>query len=286
MPSRLKRLMAKGVVAAPGAYNAATAMLAEKAGFKAVYVSGAGLANSCGLPDTGLLSIEETAVFASYIIKSTALPAIVDVDTGFGGPGKVSETVRVFESIGAAAVQIEDQEFPKRCGHLEGKRVMPAKEFARKIRAAVADRKGGGMLIIARTDARACEGLASAMERARIYLDAGADMVFPEALLGKAEFREFASCVKAPLLANMTEFGKSPYLSVREFGEMGYAVVIFPMTCFRAAMKAAGAALAELKTRGTQKRMLDKMQTRDELYRLLGYSPEAKTKKGKGNICR
>lgn len=269
----LKKIIGKETLIVPGVFNAAAAMIAEEAGFKAVYVSGAGLSNSCGLPDTGLLSLKETALFSSYITSAVKIPAIVDIDTGFGGEAKVKEAIRVFEAIGAAAVQIEDQEFPKRCGHLEGKTVIPAREFAKKIRAAVGARNSADFLIIARTDARACEGLSKAIERARIYLDAGADMIFPEALLDKLEFAEFARAVNAPLVANMTEFGKSPFIPVGELNEMGYAMALFPMTCFRIAMKAMEAALIEVGRRGTQKRLLHRMQTREELYRLIGYSP-------------
>ncbi|OGQ60286.1 MAG: methylisocitrate lyase [Deltaproteobacteria bacterium RIFCSPLOWO2_02_FULL_53_8] len=263
----------------PGAYNAATAMLIKEAGFKAVYISGAGLANSCGLPDTGLLSLEETVLLSSYITAAVDCPTLVDVDTGFGGPLSVKKTVRAFEAIGAGAVQIEDQEFPKRCGHLDNKRVVPAREFAKKIKAAVASRNNTDFLIVARTDSRAGEGMDAAVERALIYLDAGADMIFPEALLDKREFTQFATAIKAPLVANMTEFGKTPYITADEFAGIGYNIVLFPMTCFRLAMRSVETALGELKAKGTQKRLLNKMQTREALYKLLGYSPDGGAKK-------
>lgn len=279
MSISLKKLIAKETVVMPGAYNAATALLIKEAGFKAVYVSGAGLSNSCGLPDTGLLSLEETVLLSSYITSAVDCPTLVDIDTGFGGPVSVKKTVRAFEAIGASAVQIEDQEFPKRCGHLDNKRVVSVKAFAKKIKAAVSARKDADFLIVARTDSRACEGMDAAVERALIYLDAGADMVFPEALLDKREFTQFARAVKAPLVANMTEFGKTAYITADEFADIGYNIVLFPMTCFRLAMRSVETALGELKAKGTQKRMLNKMQTREELYKLIGYSPDSGAKK-------
>lgn len=272
MKTSLRELMKRGTVSAPGVFNAASALLAEKAGFDALYVSGAGLANSCGLPDTGLLPRDEVVRFVSYITNAVSLPAIVDADTGFGGPNDAADTVRALEEAGAGAVQIEDQEFPKRCGHLPGKSVIPASEFALKIKAAAGARKDKDFLIIARTDARSVEGFKGAIERASIYLEAGADCVFPEALESKEEFMAFAKTVQAPLMANMTEFGKSPYLTVNEFRDLGYSIVLFPMTAFRAAMKAMEAAYSELYSDGTQKGMLGRLQTREELYRLIKYS--------------
>ncbi len=271
MAGRLKGLLKKGLLI-PGAFNAASAMLIEQAGFEALYISGAGLSNSNGVPDAGLLSLDETVRLSSYIIKAVKIPAIVDVDTGFGGPQEVRETVRRFEEAGAEAVQMEDQEFPKKCGHLPGKRVIAPSDFVEKIRAAASARKDKNFLIIARTDARAVTGLTDAIERANLYMEAGADLIFPEALETKDEFREFSEKVKTPLMANMTEFGKTPYITMDEFSEMGYSIVIFPMTCFRTAMKAVEEALKELKGSGTQKKLLDKMQTREELYKLLKYS--------------
>lgn len=267
----LKGVLREGTLATPGAFNAASAMLIERAGFKAGYVSGAGLSNSNGLPDTGLLSLGETVMLSSYMVKAVGIPLIIDADTGFGGPDDVKTAVKAFEEIGFSAMQIEDQEFPKRCGHLPGKTVITAEEFVKKIKAAVSARRKDDFLIIARTDAKASEGIEGALKRAKAYIDAGADMIFPEALETKEEFSRFAEEIKAPLLANMTEFGKTPYITLDEFGKMGYAAVLFPMTAFRAAMKAIEAALSELKEKGTQKGMLEKMQTREELYRLLKY---------------
>lgn len=271
MRRRLKGIFSGKALPVPGAFNAASAMMIEKAGFEAVYVSGAGLSNSSGLPDAGLLTLADTVRLASTIIKAIGIPAIVDIDTGFGDAARVREAVRMFEEAGADAVQMEDQEFPKKCGHLPGKRVVPPAEFADKIKAAASARKDKDFLIIARTDSRAVAGLDDAIERARLYIEAGADMIFPEALETKEEFREFSKSVKAPLMANMTEFGKTPYITMDEFSEMGYSIVIFPMTCFRIAMKAMEEALNELKGTGTQKGLLDRMQTRAELYRLLKY---------------
>jgi methylisocitrate lyase len=197
---------------------------------------------------------------------------IVDADTGFGGPLSVARSVRELERAGAAAIQIEDQQDPRRCGHLAGKRLIPAKMMAEKIRSAAKARKDPDFIIIARTDARGVEGLQGAIDRALRYRDAGADMIFPEALESASEFSRFADRVKAPLMANMTEFGKSPYLSVRDFDRLGYRLVIFPMTIFRVMMKSAEAALHELKRSGTQRSLLGEMQTRKELYELLDYA--------------
>ena len=183
----------------------------------------------------------------------------------------MAKTIKAFEETGASAIQIEDQVFPKRCGHLPGKSVIPQAQFVEKIKAAVDARKSPDFLIIARTDARATNGLDEAIKRANAYINAGADIIFPEALETKEEFIEFTRAVKAPLMANMTEFGKTPYIGLDEWGEMGYSFVLFPMTAFRAGMKAMEDALRELKERGTQKGLLGKMQTREELYKLLRY---------------
>lgn len=270
----LRRAMARGCVAMPGAFNAGIARLVERAGFPAVYVSGAGLANGAGgVPDIGLLGLSEVAQLAGYVAKAVRIPAVVDADTGFGGPNDAARAVERLESAGLAGLHIEDQVFPKRCGHLGGKELVPAREMVGKIRAAVRARKDKDFLIIARTDARAVEGFDAAVERARLYLDAGADAIFPEALETAAEFRQFAREVRAPLMANMTEFGRGPLLSVRQLESMGYRMVLFPMTIFRVAMKAAEKCLGDLKRRGTQRGSLGRMQTRTELYDLLDYDP-------------
>ena len=272
--TRLRRDIAAGSVVMPGAFNAGMARLVERCGFSAVYISGAGLANAtAGVPDIGLLTLTEVAQLAQYIADAVNIPVVADADTGFGGPENVARTVRTFERIGLAGLHLEDQEFPKRCGHLAGKTLITSNEMAEKIRAAVAARRDRDFLIIARTDAREIEGLESAVQRAKTYLEAGADAIFPEALKTAKEFCEFARKVRAPLMANMTEFGQSPLLSVKELAEMGYRMVIFPQTAFRVSMHAAESCLRDLKRRGTQKMWISQMQTRDQLYKLLNYDP-------------
>ena len=270
----LRRAMARGCVAMPGAFNAGVARLIERAGFQAVYVSGAGLANgAAGVPDIGLLGLSEVAWLAGHIARAVSIPVVVDADTGFGGPKDAGRAVERFECEGLAGLHIEDQVFPKRCGHLGGKELVRAAEMVRKIRAAVRARRDKDFLIIARTDARAVEDFAGAVDRARAYLAAGADAIFPEALQTTAEFRRFAKEVRAPLMANMTEFGRSPLLSVSRLQSMGYRMVIFPMSAFRVTMKAAEQFLGDLNRRGTQRPWLGRMQTRAQLYDLLDYDP-------------
>ena len=272
--TRLRRAIRAGCIAMPGAFNAATARLVERAGFDAVYVSGAGLANAtAGVPDIGLLSLAEVAQLSGYIARSVKIPALVDADTGFGGPAEAALAVREFERAGLAGMHIEDQVFPKRCGHLAGKAVVSVEEMAEKIRAAADARSDRDFLIVARTDARAAEGFDAAVARARAYLDAGADAVFPEALETAGEFCAFAKKIRAPLMANMTEFGRSPLLSMRQLATAGYRMVLFPLTAFRVSMRSAEECLRDLRRRGTQRAWLDRMQTRAELYELLGYDP-------------
>jgi len=270
----LRRAMAGGCVVMPGAFNAAMARLIERCGFEAAYISGAGLANAtAGVPDIGLLTLSEVSQLAGYIADAVNIPVLADADTGFGGAENVARTVRTFERIGLAGMHLEDQEFPKRCGHLTGKALVPVEEMSEKISVAVRARRDKDFLIVARTDARAVEGFDSAMQRAKGYLEAGADAIFPEALQTAKEFRDFARKVRAPLMANMTEFGRSPLLSVRELAELGYRMVIFPQTAFRVSMHAAESCLRDLKRRGTQKAWLKRMQTRQQLYKLLDYDP-------------
>jgi len=272
----LRSAIGKGCIAMPGAFNAATAKLVERAGFEAVYISGAGLANAtAGVPDIGLLSLEEVARLAGYIAQAVEIPAIVDADTGFGGPQNVARTVNEFERAGLAGMHIEDQVFPKRCGHVIGQTLISTGEMVEKIKAAVWARCDPDFLMIARTDAPAVEGLESAIKRALAYVKAGADAIFPEALRAASDFRAFAKHVRVPLLANMTEFGRSPLLSVRQLSAMGYRMVIFPQTAFRVAMFSEEAALRDLKRRGTQRSWLPRMQTREKLYDLLDYDPAA-----------
>jgi len=274
---RLRELMARRLVMMPGAFNALTAIQIEGAGFEAVYISGAGLAAARGVPDIGLLSMTEVAADAGTIANAVSIPALVDADTGYGPPLSVMRAVREFEQRGLAAIQLEDQENPKKCGHLPGKRLVSTSEMARKIGAAVEARRDQDFVIVARTDARAVEGLNASVRRAREYVRAGADAVFPEALESAEEFRAFAQGlskegVKVPLVANMTEFGKTPYLTVREFEDLGYRLVLFPVTALRMATKAVETMLAELKALGTQQGLLNRMHTRQQLYDLLRYS--------------
>jgi methylisocitrate lyase len=273
---RLRELIADDCVAMPGVPNASMARQVEQTGFDAVYISGAGLANAtAGVPDIGLLSLTEVARLAGYIADAVAIPAIVDADTGFGGAENVTRTIHELERAGLAGCHIEDQEFPKRCGHLAGKSVVDLEEMIGKIEAAVAARRDPDFLLIARTDARAIEGFEEAVKRASRYVEAGADAIFPEALQSQQEFKDFAAAVQVPLLANMTEFGRSPLLSMKELREFGYRMVIFPMSAFRVVMKASEEFLRHLKARGSQAEWIDQMQTRQELYELLDYDPNA-----------
>lgn len=280
--ARLRALIADHTVVMPGAINALSARLIERMGFEAIYLSGAVLANSViGEPDVGVTTLTEAAMHAARCTAVTGIPILMDADTGFGtAEENAARTVREYERAGLAGLHLEDQEFPKRCGHLEGKRLVPCEEFCARLAAAAAARRDPGFLIIARTDARGVTGYDDAVERAHAYLKAGADGIFPEALGSAEEFARFARDLTpagasrpAPLLANMTEFGRTPYLTVEQFAALGYAMVIFPVTLQRVAMKAMEQALAELQSRGTQKGLLDRMQTRQELYELLGYVP-------------
>ncbi len=259
------------IIVAPGVYAPSIAMLAERMGFKAVYLSGAALTGMLGMPDLGVITLTEVAQFTKYIADKISIPLIVDADTGFGEAINVKRTVELLESSGASAIQIEDQVLPKKCGHLKGKQLIPAEEMVKKIIAAVEARRSEELLIIARTDARGVEGLEKAIERAELYREAGADIIFPEALTSIEEFREFAERIKAPLLANMTEFGVSPLLSAEELAEIGYKIVIFPATTFRASMKASKQILETLKRKGTQREDIDKLMTRKEFYDLINY---------------
>jgi methylisocitrate lyase len=278
---RFRELIAAGPVMLPGVPNAAMARQVARVGFDAVYVSGAGMANAtAGVPDIGLLTMTEVVRLAGYIANSVTIPAIVDADTGFGGAENVARTVRELEAAELVGCHIEDQEFPKRCGHLPGKSIVDVNEMVARIKAAVEARRDEDFLIIARTDARAVEDFNGAVKRAQKYLEAGADAIFPEALQSADEFKAFASEIKAPLLANMTEFGKSPLLSFQELSDFGYRMVIFPQSAFRVAMKASEEFLRALKKAGAQRGWIDNMQTRKELYELLDYDPAAESWKG------
>lgn len=280
--ARLRALIADHTVAMPGAINALSARLIERMGFEAMYLSGAVLANSViGEPDVGVTTLTEAAMHATRCAAVTSIPIVMDADTGFGTAAEnAARTMQEYERAGLAGLHLEDQEFPKRCGHLEGKRLVPREEFCARLAAAAAARRDPSFLIIARTDARGVTGYDDAVERAHAYLATGADAIFPEALQNADEFGRFArdltpagAARPAPLLANMTEFGQTPYLTVDEFAALGYAMVIFPVTLQRIAMKAMEQVLAELRANGTQKGLLDRMQTRQELYDLLGYVP-------------
>lgn len=276
MPSpgaRLRAAWNAQPIAIPGAFNALTARLAERQGFAAVYLSGGALsAGWAGLPDIGLLSLTEFVEQAAVIARATSLPLLCDADTGFGEAVNVERCIRLFEQAGTAGVHLEDQVLPKRCGHLSGKALVETSAMTAKIRAAVATRRDRDFVIIARTDARSVEGFNAAVERASAYRAAGADMIFPEALESAQEFAEFAARVEGPKLANMTEFGRSPLLSVDELGGLGYQATLFPLTAFRAAMRAAEQTLMALRTHGSQRGLTDQMQTRAELYDVLGYT--------------
>ncbi len=258
------------MVVAPGVFSPLSAVVARRAGFAALYVSGAGFSASLALPDLGLFTLTELADFVRRVYRACGLPLLVDADTGFGEALNVLSAVRELEGSGAAAIQLEDQPLPKRCGHLSGKSVVPPEEMARKVAAAASARRHA--LIVARTDARAVEGLEGAVRRALLYREAGADVIFPEALESEEEFAEFARRVGGWLLANMTEFGRSPYLTAHRLAELGYRVVIFPVTALRAAMKAAEEVLEVLRRDGTQVEVLDRLQTRAELYDRIGYA--------------
>jgi methylisocitrate lyase len=269
--ARLRTACADRCIAMPGVFNALVAKMAERARFEGMYLSGAALSASAGLADVGLLSMCEVVEQARRITAASSLPLLADAETGFGGPLNVERVVKEFARAGVAAIQLEDQRLPKRCGHLSGKSLISAEEMEQKIRAATTARPDPDFVIVARTDARGVEGFDAAVGRARRYLAAGADMILPEALEDRDEFASFGRALNALLVANMTEFGRSPLLSVRELHELGYRIALFPVTTFRAAMKAAERMLTEISRSGTQSPVLDWMQTRADLYDLLGY---------------
>lgn len=264
-------IAADAIVRAPGAISPLVAMAIERAGFEAVYVSGAVVSADLGLPDIGLTTLSEAANRAEQIARVTDLPTIVDCDTGFGEPMSAARTTRMVEERGIAGLHLEDQVNPKRCGHLDGKAIVPADAMLQKIKAAVDARRDDRLLIIARSDARAVEGLDAMIERANLYAEAGADMIFAEALQNEDEWRHASSRISAPLLANMTEFGKSDLLSASELQKLGASLVIYPVTTLRIAMKAVLDALDVIAETGTQRDVVDHMQTRQELYDLLRY---------------
>jgi methylisocitrate lyase len=255
------------IIQMPGAHDAMAGLLAKEIGFPAIYLSGGAFSASIGMPDLGIITLTELTTRAREIIRATDLPMLVDIDTGFGSVLNVSRTVKELSEAGVAAIQIEDQDLPKKCGHLNGKKIVPTEEMKHKVQAARKADKD--IVIIARTDAKAMEGIDSAIERAKQYVEAGADAIFPEALTTEEEFRKFAGSIDVPLLANMTEFGKTPYITAQEFQEWGYRMVIYPVTSLRVAAKAVELVYQEIKAKGTQKESEENMQTREELYETL-----------------
>jgi methylisocitrate lyase len=269
---RLRQAWAAEPIMVPGVFNSLVAIMAERLGFRAVYLSGGALSAATGVPDVGLVTLPEFVEQARSIALATSLPLLADADTGFGEALNVERTVRLFEAAAAAGIHLEDQQLPKRCGHLSGKSLIDPAAMAAKVRAAVAARRDPDFVIVARTDARGVTGFDDAVGRARLYLEAGADAIFPEALESADEFARFARAVPAPLVANMTEFGKGPLLDFAGLAGMGYRMVLYPLTAFRAALRAARDTLAELRQNGHQRDRLREMLTRAELYDLLGYS--------------
>ncbi|MBF6559445.1 MAG: methylisocitrate lyase [Candidatus Binataceae bacterium] len=261
---------APGIVMVPGAHNALAGMLAMRAGFKAIYLSGAALSASLGLADLGILGLDELCLFTRTIARAAAIPLIVDGDTGYGGVLNVMRTVRELEDAGAAAIQLEDQQLPKKCGHLNDQRLVAPDEMAAKVAAAVRARRH--LKVIARTDAAGVEGLDAAIARARLYRAAGADVIFPEALTTAEMFRKFAGAIDAPLLANMTEFGRTPYFSAGEFAAFGFKLVIWPVSSLRVAAHAIGDLYGTIMRDGGASAMLERMQTRADLYETIGYA--------------
>jgi methylisocitrate lyase len=269
---RLRHAFERQAIPIPGVFNALVARMAERLGFEAVYLSGAALSASAGLPDIGLVSVTEFVDAARSITQACPVPLLCDADTGFGEALNVERTVRLFESAGAAGIHLEDQQMPKRCGHLSGKQLVDAEAMAAKLRAAVAARRDPDFLIVARTDARGVSGFDDAVRRALLYRQAGADAIFPEALESEAEFRTFARAVSGPLLANMTEFGKGPILDLDTLAGMGYRMILYPVSALRSALRAAEATLQEIRSKGHQRDRIAQMLTRAELYDLLGYT--------------
>jgi len=269
---RLREAWANAPLQIPGVFNPLLARVAERLQFRAVYLSGGALSAGYGVPDIGLITLSEFVAEAGRIAQATQLPLLCDADTGFGEALNVERTVMLFEAAGVAGIHLEDQRMPKRCGHLSGKSLVPAEEMAAKIRAAVAAKRDKDFVIIARTDARGVNGFDDAVRRAECYLAAGADVIFPEAMESAEEFADFARRVRAPLLANMTEFGKGPLLDAAELGRLGYTMILYPLTAFRSAMKAAEETLRAVAEDGHQRDRVPTMLTRAELYERLNYT--------------
>ena len=268
--SRFRALLKRpGILKLPGAHNGMAALQAKAAGFEALYLSGAAMTASMGLPDLGIITVDEVAFFVRQIVRSSGLPLLVDGDTGYGEALNVMHMVRTFEDAGAGAVHLEDQLLPKKCGHLNDKKIADAHDMAAKVAAAAKARRD--LVIIARTDAAASEGLDGAVARAKLYMEAGADAIFPEALNTQEMFRAFAQRMPGvPLLANMTEFGKTPFFTASEFEAMGYRMVIWPVSSLRVANKAQQKLYAAIARDGGAQNEVDDMQTRAELYEMIG----------------
>ncbi|MDP5273571.1 methylisocitrate lyase [Chengkuizengella axinellae] len=274
LAQRFKDLMnSNTILKIPGVHNGMAALIAKSVGFQSLYLSGAAYTASRGLPDLGIVSSDEVATCARDLIRNTNLPLLVDIDTGFGGILNVARTAREMVEARVAAVQIEDQELPKKCGHLNGKKLVSTRDMMQKIR--TLKEVSPSLIVIARTDAKDVEGMEAAIERANCYVEAGADGIFPEALRSEEEFQTMNRFIKAPLLANMTEFGKTPYYTAKQFEQWGYQMVIYPVTSLRVAAKAMEQVFTEILETGTQVKSLKKMQTREELYdRILYYAYE------------
>lgn len=260
---------APGILRIPGAHHPLAGLIARRRGFKALYVSGGALSAMLGLPDLGIVTLEELCFFTRALHRATGLPLVVDADTGYGEALNVMRTVRELEDAGAAGIQIEDQVLPKKCGHLNDKKLAVPEDMAAKVAAARRARRH--IRIVARTDAVASEGMAAAIARAQLYVRAGADAVFPEALTTEAMFREFAAAVPVPLLANMTEFGRTPQFTAEQFESFGFRMVIWPATSLRAAARTLDHLYGTLAREGSAASLLTGMQTRAELYDLIGY---------------
>lgn len=258
-----------GIYQLPGAHNGQAAIQARAAGFDGLYLSGAAMTASMGLPDLGIITVDEVAFFIRQIVRASGLPLLVDGDTGYGEALNVMHMVRTFEDAGAGAVHLEDQILPKKCGHLNGKNLVPADDMAAKV--AAAKKASRDIMIVARTDAAGVEGYDAAVARAKLYVEAGADAIFPEALVTREMFEKFAQDMPGvPLLANMTEFGKTPFYTAAEFEAMGYKMVIWPVSSLRVANKAQADLYASIKANGGTHKMVDRMQTRQELYDTIG----------------
>jgi methylisocitrate lyase len=270
---RLREAWQVAAVALPGVFNPLVARMAERLGFRAVYLSGAALSASSAVPDVGLLTLTEFVEAARGLTRASTLPLVCDADTGFGEALNVERTVQLYEEAGVAGLHLEDQQIPKRCGHLTGKHLVEAETMAAKVRAAAAARRDTDFVIIARTDARSVHGFDESVRRARLYVEAGADVIFPEALESADELAAFAKVLApTPLLANMTEFGRSPLLDFSQLSQMGYRLVLYPVTTLRAALRAVQQALSDILHKGHQRDQLAHMLTRAELYDLLDYA--------------